>query len=163
MIHTLHFSKSKKLHRSHFYCNSINVGTIKVRSQLLIIFVSAKVQDCIGVAYTATQSTLEVFNLEVNFSSSLFQPECKIAQEMLIQQLSQYWNYSSQKLIIHQLHFSQSCKIAQQSLIQQLSQYWNFSSQKLIIHQLHFSQSARLHSSHLYSNSVNTGTIQARS
>ena len=30
-------------------------------------------QDCIGVAYTATQSILELFKLEVHYSSSLFQ------------------------------------------------------------------------------------------
>ena len=30
-------------------------------------------QDCIGVAYTATQSILELFKLEVNYSSTSFQ------------------------------------------------------------------------------------------
>ena len=30
-------------------------------------------QNCIGVTYTATQSTLELFKLEVNYSSTLFQ------------------------------------------------------------------------------------------
>ena len=35
--------------------------------------ISAKVQDCIGVAYTATQSTLELFKLEVDYSSTSFQ------------------------------------------------------------------------------------------
>ena len=29
-------------------------------------------QDCIGVTYTATQSTLELFKLKVNYSSSHF-------------------------------------------------------------------------------------------
>ena len=33
---------------------------------------SAKVQDCIGVTYTATQSILELFKLEVDYSSPLF-------------------------------------------------------------------------------------------
>ena len=33
---------------------------------------SAKVQDCIGVTYTATQSILELFKLEVDYSSTLF-------------------------------------------------------------------------------------------
>ena len=56
------FRKSTRLHRSCLYNNSINTGTI-----------SAKVQDCIGVAYTATQSTLELFKLEVDYSSTLFQ------------------------------------------------------------------------------------------
>ena len=207
--------------------------------------ISAKVQGCIGVTYTATQSTLELFKLEVDYSSTLFQQKCKIAQESLIQQLNQYWDYLSQKSIIHhfvqqkykisyfnsksaRLHrsrlysnsintgtissfsrshrshysstlelfvsakvqdcigvtytatqstlglfklevdysstlFQQKCKIAQESLIQQLNQHWDYLSQKLIIHQLHFSKSARLHRSHLYSNSINTGTIQARS
>ena len=130
IIHQLHFSKSKKLHRRCLYINPINTGTIQARSQLFINFVSPKLQDCTGVTYTDTQSTLELFKLEVDYSSTLFQPKCKVAQELLIQQLSQYWNYSSQKLIIHQLHFSKS---------------------------------ARLLRSHLYSNSVNTGTIYTRS
>ena len=68
-----------KLHRSHLYSNSINTGTIQARSQLFINFVSAKVQDCIGVTYTATQSTLELFKLKINYSSTLFQAKCKIA------------------------------------------------------------------------------------
>ena len=79
IIHQLCFSKSARLHRSHLYSNSINTGTIQARSQLFINFVSAKVQDCIGVAYTATQSTLELFKLEVNYSSTLFHQKCKIA------------------------------------------------------------------------------------
>ena len=29
-------------------------------------------QDCIGVAYTATQSTLELYKLEVDYASTLF-------------------------------------------------------------------------------------------
>ena len=65
--------------KSHLYSNSINTGTIQARSQLFINFVSAKLQDCIGVTYTATQSTLELFKLEVNYSSTLFQQKCKIA------------------------------------------------------------------------------------
>ena len=172
IIHQFPFSKSARLHRSHLYSNSINTGTIQARSQLFINFVSAKVQGCIGVTYTATQSTLGLFKLEVDYSSTLFQQKCKIAQESLIQQLNQHWDYLSQKLIIHQLFinlhrshfqleklFQQKCKIAQESLIQQLSQHWDYLSQKLIIHQLCFSKSARLHRSHLYSNSINTGTI----
>ena len=67
-MHQLSFSKSARLHRSCLYNNSLNTATI-----------SAKVQDCIGVAYTATQSTLELFKLEVDYSSTLFQQKCKIA------------------------------------------------------------------------------------
>ena len=37
-------------------------------------------QDCIGVTYTATQSILELFKLEVNYSSTLFQQKCKIVK-----------------------------------------------------------------------------------
>ena len=51
----------------------------KLEVELFINFVSAKLQDCIGVTYTATQSTLELFKLEVNYSSTLFQQNCKIA------------------------------------------------------------------------------------
>ena len=32
-----------------------------------------------GVTYTATHSTLELFKLEVDYSSTLFQQKCKIA------------------------------------------------------------------------------------
>ena len=71
------FHKSERLQL--LYSNSINTGTIQARSQLFINFVSAKLQDCIGVTYTATQSILELFKLEVNYSSTLFQQNCKIA------------------------------------------------------------------------------------
>ena len=63
------FSKSE-LHRSYLYSNSVNTGMSST---------SAKVQDCIGVTYTATQSILELFKLEVNYSSTSFQQKCKIA------------------------------------------------------------------------------------
>ena len=56
---------------------------------------SPKLQDCIGVTYTAAQLTLELFKLEVDYSSTLFQQKFKITQELLIQQLNQYWNYFS--------------------------------------------------------------------
>ena len=59
------FQQIARLHRSHLYSNSINTGTIQARSRLFIIFVSAKLQDYIGVTYTATQSTLELFKLEI--------------------------------------------------------------------------------------------------
>ena len=55
-----YFSKSARLHRSYLY-SSVNTETT-----------SAKVQDCIGVTYTATQSTLELFKLEVDYSSTSF-------------------------------------------------------------------------------------------
>ena len=134
-----------------------------MRSQLLIIFVSPKVQDCIGVAYTATQSILELFNLEVNYSSTSFQQKVKncigvayTSTQSILELFKLEVNYSSTL-------FHQNCKIAQESLIQQPNQHWNYLSYKSIIHQLCFSKSARLHRSCLYSNSVNTGTIQARS
>ena len=111
IIHQLSFTIIARLHRSHLYSNSINTGTIQARSQLFINFISAKVQGCIGVAYTATQSILELFKLEVDYSSTSFQQKCKIAQESLIQQLSQYWNYLSQKWIIHHLSFGKSPRL----------------------------------------------------
>ena len=67
-MHQLHFSKSARLHRSCLYNNSLNTGTI-----------SPKVQDCIGVTYKVIQSTLELFKLEVDYSSTLFQQKCKVA------------------------------------------------------------------------------------
>ena len=66
------FSKSARLHRSCLYSNSF--------TQLFNWnSISAKVQDYIGVAYTATQSILELFKLEVDYSSTSFQQKCKIA------------------------------------------------------------------------------------
>ena len=65
--------KVKNCKKTHFYGNSINTKTIQARSQLFINFISPKVQDCIGVTYTATQSTPELFKLEVDYSSTLFQ------------------------------------------------------------------------------------------
>ena len=73
------FHQKGKIAKRDLYSNSINTGTIQARSQLFINFVSAKLQDCIGVTYTATQSILELFKLEVNYSSTLFQQNCKIA------------------------------------------------------------------------------------
>ena len=148
IIHQLCLAKVQDCIGVTYTATQSNTGTISARSQLFIHFVSAKVQDCIGVTYTANQSTLE-----------LFQQKCKIAQQLLIQQLNQYWNYSSQKSIIHQLCFTKIARLHRSLPIQQCNQYWNYLSQKLIIHQFHFGKSARLHRSHLYSNSVNTGTI----
>ena len=76
-------------------------------------------QDCIGVTYTATQSTLELFQQNVRDCTGV--------------------TYS-----------------ATQSILGLFKLDVNYLSNC-------FSKSARLHRSHLYSNSVNTGTIQARS
>ena len=67
-FHQIVSAKSARLHRSYLYSNSVNTGTI-----------SAKVQDCIGVTNTATQSILGLFMLEVNYSSNCFKQKCKIA------------------------------------------------------------------------------------
>ena len=45
-------------------------------------------QDCIGVAYTATQSILQLFKLEFDYSSTMFWQKGKIAKESLTQQLN---------------------------------------------------------------------------
>ena len=111
IIHQLCFSKSPRFHRSCLYINPINTGTIQSRSQLFINFVSPKLQDCTGVTYTDTQSTLELFKLEVNYSSTLFQQNSKVAQELLIHQPNQYWNYLSQKSFIHQLCFTKIARL----------------------------------------------------
>ena len=60
--------------------NCIGVTYTATQSTLIIhqLCVS-KMENCIGVTYTATQSTLELFKLEVNYSSTLFQQKCKIA------------------------------------------------------------------------------------
>ena len=47
-------------------------------------------ENCIGVTYTATQSTLELFKLEVNYSSTSFQQNEKLQKESLLQQLNQH-------------------------------------------------------------------------
>ena len=73
-------------------------------------------ENCIGVTYTATQSTLELFKLVVNYSSTLFLQKCKIALELLIQQLNQHQNYLSKKSIIHHLCFGKG-EILQKSCI----------------------------------------------
>ena len=39
---------------------------------------SAKVQDCTGVTYTATQSILGLFKLEVNYSSNCFSKSSRL-------------------------------------------------------------------------------------
>ena len=80
-------------------------------------------QDCIGVTYTATQSTLELFKLEIDYSSTLFQAKLQDCIGV---------TYTATQSTL-ELFRSQQSKIA------------------------------RLHRSHLYSNSINTRTIQARS
>ena len=69
-------------------------------------------QDCIGVTYTATQSTLELFKLEVNYSSTLFQQNVKdcigvtyTATQSTLELFKLEVNYSSTL-------FQQNCKIA---------------------------------------------------
>ena len=57
------------------------------------------------------QSILELFKLEVHHSSTSFWQKCKIAQESLIQQLNQHWDYLRQKSIIHQFCFSKSARL----------------------------------------------------
>ena len=108
-------------------------------------------QDCIGVTYTATQSILGLFKLEVNYSSNCFSKSVRLHRSYLysnsvntgtisakVQDCTGVgvWDYLSYQLFSN---FQQKCKIAQQ-----LSQHWNF---------------ARLHRSHVYSKSVNTKTI----
>ena len=44
---------------------------------------SAKVQDCIGVTYTATQSILGLFKLEVNYSSNYFSKSARLHRSCL--------------------------------------------------------------------------------
>ena len=61
------FSKSARLHRSSLYSNSVNTETI-----------SAKLQDCKGVTYIATQSILGLFKLEVNYSSNYFSKSARM-------------------------------------------------------------------------------------
>ena len=62
---------------------------------------SAKVQDCIGVTYTATQSILGLFKLQVNYSSNCFSKNCKIAYEFI---------YTATQSTLEL--FQQKCKIA---------------------------------------------------
>ena len=69
-------------------------------------------QDCIGVAYTATQSILELFKLEVNYSSTSFQQKVQdcigvtyTATQSILELFKLEVNYSSTS-------FQQKCKIA---------------------------------------------------
>ena len=69
-------------------------------------------QDCIGVAYTATQSIMKLFKLEVDYSSISFQQRCKIAYgvtytatQSILELFKLEVNYSS-------ISFQQRCKIA---------------------------------------------------
>ena len=133
----------------------------------------AKVQDYIGVTYTATQSILGTISARSQLFIHFVQQKYKIAQESLIQQLSQHWNYFSKSAklhssclysnsintgTIHQLCFSKSASCigvtytATQSTLELFKLEVYYSSTL-------FQQSARLHRSHLYSNSINTGTI----
>ena len=111
----------KNCKKSHFYSNSINTKTIQARSQLFINFISPKLQDCIGVTYTATQSTLELFKLEVDYSSTLFQQKVQdcigvtyTATQSTLQLFKLEVNYSSTL-------FWQKLKIAKELHTQQLN------------------------------------------
>ena len=125
IIHQFHLAKSARLHRSHLYSNSVNTGTILSQKSII--------------------------------HQHLFSKSARLHRSYLY---SNAINTGTIKLevIIHQFHLAK-CKVAQESLIQQLNQHWNYLRQKSIIHQFPFSKSARLHRSHLYSNSINTGTI----
>ena len=86
-------------------------------------FISPKLQDFIGVTYTATQSTPELFKLEVNYSSSLFQQDC----------IGVTYTATESTLELFKLEIDYSSTLCQHN--------------------------GKLHRSHLYSNSLNTGTI----
>ena len=69
-------------------------------------------QDCTAFAYTATQSTLELFKLEVDYASTLFHQNCKncigvtyTATQSTLELFKLEVNYSSTS-------FQQKCKIA---------------------------------------------------
>ena len=126
IIHQFHLAKSARLHRSHLYSNSVNTGTILSQKSIIHQPCFSKSARLHRSYLYSNASILELFKLEVDYSS---------------------------------ISFWQKCKVAQESLIQQLNQHWNYLRQKSIIHQFPFSKSARLHRSHLYSNSINTGTI----
>ena len=52
------------------------------------LFQQIRLQDCIGVAYTATQSILELFKLEVDYSSTFISAKVQDCIGVLIQQLN---------------------------------------------------------------------------
>ena len=56
--------------------------------------ISAKVQDCIGVTYTATQSTLELFKLEVDAFINFILAKVKNCKRVAYT-ATQHWNYLS--------------------------------------------------------------------
>ena len=88
-------------------------------------------ENCIGVTYTATQSTLELFKLDcigVNYTATLRTISAKVQDCIGV-------TYT-----------------ATQSTLELFKLEIDYSSTL-------FQHNARLHRSHLYSNSINTGTI----
>ena len=117
-------------------------------------------QDCIGVAYTATQSTLELFKLEVNYSSNFtniarLQQKCKIAKVQDCIGVTYTATQSTLELSAKVQDCTGVTYTATQSILGLFKLEVNYSSNC-------FSKSARLHRSYLYSNSVNTETIQQK-
>ena len=80
-------AKVTRLQKSHLHSNS-TLELFKLEVDYIINFLSPKLQNCIGVTYTATQSTLDLFNLEVDYSSILFWQKFKIAKESLTLELN---------------------------------------------------------------------------
>ena len=85
-------------------------------------------QDCIGVTYTATQSILELFKLEVNYSSTSFHQECPNCTAVIYTATQSTLELFKLEVDYSSTSFQQNCKIAQESLIQQLTQHWNYLS-----------------------------------
>ena len=116
-----------------------------------ILELSAKVQDCIGVTYTATQSILGLFKLEVNYSSNCFSKSARLHRSYLYSNSVNTGSISAKVQDCIEVTYT-----AAQSILGLFKLEVNYSSNC-------FSKSSRLYRSHLYSNSINTGTIQARS
>ena len=55
------------------------IGVTYTATQSTLELFQQNVRDCTGVTYSATQSILGLFKLEVNYSSNSFQQKCKIA------------------------------------------------------------------------------------
>ena len=83
-------------------------------------------QDCIGVAYTANQSTLELFKLEVDYSSTSFWQKCKNCIGVAYTATQSTLELFKLEVDYISTLFHQNCKIAQHLLIQQLNQHWNY-------------------------------------
>ena len=131
-------------------------------------------QDCIGVTYTATQSTLELFKLEVDYSINFVSAKVKNcigvtykATQSILELFKLEVNYSSTLYCLYNNSLNTgtiSAKVqdcigvaytSTQSILEVFKLEVNYSSTL-------FQQNckiARLHRSYLYSNSINTGTI----